>query len=478
MTLTSPYLAGGLLAVLAAVTSVHALMYKRDPKGAFGWIAVCLLLPLGGPILYLLFGLNRSRVRARRLGLDSLSIGFERGQLIARSNPLPEHIAPEHRGLAQIGQALSRYPLVDGNHVQCLKNGEEAFPAMLEAIDSARHEVLLSTYLFDHDAIGLRFVDALERAQQRGVDCRVLIDGVGDWYSLRRSSRALRRRGIPVCRFLPPRLIPPCLSINLRSHHKILLADQTMGFTGGMNISQRHCIGDPGHHRPTADLHFALRGPVLGQLRSAFQRSWEAAGGQPVLVDPPASGETTVAGRSLCRTITDGPYEDLDRLNMLLCAALAEARQRVCIMTPYFLPGRDLITALQAAVIRGVQVDIVLPAENNLRFVHWATRNLLWEVLFYGARVFYQPPPFNHGKLFTVDADYALIGSANLDPRSLRLNFELQVEIYDQQEVGPLIRQIDERIDAGRPVTLEEVDSRSLPVRFRDSLCWLFKPYL
>ncbi|MGY6586959.1 MAG: phospholipase D-like domain-containing protein [Wenzhouxiangella sp.] len=478
MTLTSPYLAGSLLAFLAAVTSIHALMYKRDPKGAFGWIAVCLLLPLGGPLLYLLFGLNRSRVRARRLGLDALAIGFERGQLIGRSNPLPEHIAPEHRGLAQIGQALSRYPLVDGNQVQCLRNGEAAFPAMLGAIEAARHEVLLSTYLFDHDAVGHQFIDALARAHQRGVDCRVLIDGVGDWYSLRRSSRELRRRGIHVCRFLPPRLLPPCLSINLRSHHKILLADQTVGFTGGMNISQRHCVDDPGRHRPTADLHFALHGPVLGQLRSAFCRSWEAASGQPPLSGDGPVDQPVRSGQSLCRTITDGPYEDLDRLNMLLCAALAEARRRVCIMTPYFLPGRDLITALQAAAIRGVQVDIVLPSENNLRFVHWATRNLLWEVLFYGVRVYYQPPPFNHGKLFTVDADYALIGSANLDPRSLRLNFELQVEIYDQQHVKLLTGEIDERIRAGRPVTLEEVDSRSLPVRFRDSLCWLFKPYL
>ncbi|MGY6629658.1 MAG: phospholipase D-like domain-containing protein [Wenzhouxiangella sp.] len=476
MTLTSPYLAGSLLAVLAAVTSVHALMYKRDPKGAFGWIAVCLLLPLGGPVLYLLFGLNRSRGRARRLGLDTLAIGFERGRSIDRSNPLPTHILPVHRGLAQIGQALSRYPLVNGNRVRCLVNGEAAFPAMLAAIEEARQEILLSTYLFDHDAVGQRFIEALARAHARGVDCRVLIDGVGDWYSLRRSSRALRRAGIPVCRFLPPRLLPPCLSINLRSHHKILLVDQTIGFTGGMNISQRHCIDQPGHHRPTADLHFALHGPVLGQLRSAFCRTWEMAGGSPAAAEGIDAPEAV--GQTLCRTITDGPYEDLDRLNMLLCAALAEARHRVCIMTPYFLPGRDLITALQAAAIRGVQVDIVLPAENNLRFVHWATRNLLWEVLFYGVNVFYQPPPFNHGKLFTVDADYALIGSANLDPRSLRLNFELQVEIYDHQVVSDLITRIDQRIQAGRRVTLEEVDSRSLPVRFRDSLCWLFKPYL
>ncbi len=478
MTLTSPYLAGSLLAFLAAVTSIHALMYKRDPKGAFGWIAVCLLLPLGGPILYLLFGLNRSRDRARRLGFDRLRVGFERGQAIARGSILPDPLDPAHQRLAQIGQALSRYPLVPGNQIRSLRNGELAFPAMLDAIGKARDEILLSTYLFDFDEIGQQFVQALADARRRGVDCRVLIDGVGDWYSLRRSSVALRRAGVEVCRFLPPRLLPPCLSINLRSHHKLLLVDSQVGFTGGMNISQRHCVANPGKHRATADLHFSLRGPVMAQLRDAFWRSWALAGGSTTAGESSPASDDRVDGDSLCRTMTDGPNEDLDRLTMLLCAALSEARQRVCIMTPYFLPGRELITALQSAAIRGVQVDIVLPAESNLRFVHWATRNLLWEVLFYGVRVHYQPPPFDHGKLFTVDADYALIGSANLDPRSLRLNFELQVEIFDSQQVRPLIKLMDQRITAGRAVTLEEVDNRSLPVRFRDSLCWLFKPYL
>lgn len=478
MTLNGTYLAGTLLSLLAILTSAHALMYKRDPKGAFGWIAVCLLLPLGGPLLYLLFGLNRSRGKASRLRSERFRIGFERGQAIGLVAPLADHIDPAHRGLARIGQALSRHPLVEGNHLTTLDNGEAAFPAMLAAIDQARHEILLSTYLFDHDDIGRTFIASLIRAHQRGVRCHVLIDGVGDWYSLRRSSRQLSRHGVTVLRFLPPRLLPPSLSINLRSHHKILLVDQRTGFTGGMNISQRHCIETPGRQRPTADLHFGLEGPVLHQLREAFQQSWLLAGGDPLGPEPAVLADSGQAGRSVCRTLTDGPDADLDRLTMLLCAALAEARHRVCIMTPYFLPGRELITALQTAAIRGVQVDVVLPAENNLPFVHWATRNLLWELLFYGVHVYYQPPPFNHAKLFLVDSDYGLIGSANLDPRSLRLNFELQVEIYDRSEVSRLRERVDQRILAGRSVTLEELDGRSLPVRFRDSLCWLFKPYL
>ena len=137
------------------------------------------------------------------------------------------------------------------------------------------------------------------------------------------------------------------------------------------------------------------------------------------------------------RTITDGPNEDLDRLALILAGAVSSARERVRIMTPYFLPSRGLIGAMQSAALRGVAVDVILPLRNNLPFMDWATRNMLWELLERGIRVFYQPPPFAHSKLFVVDDQYGLIGSPNIDPRSLRLNFELAVEIYDRQFCPP-----------------------------------------
>ena len=180
----------------------------------------------------------------------------------------------------------------------------------------------------------------------------------------------------------------------------------------------------------------------------------------------------------ICRTITDGPGEDLDQLTMLLAATIAQAHHSIYIMTPYFLPPREIISALQAASLRGVAVHLVLPAKNNLPYVHWATRNMLWEVLFQGVRVYYQPAPFVHSKLFVVDDCYSLIGSTNWDPRSLRLNFELQVEVFDRDFAKQMVEHINTAIRNGRPVTLEEVDNRSLPVRLRDSFCWLFSPYL
>jgi cardiolipin synthase len=147
-------------------------------------------------------------------------------------------------------------------------------------------------------------------------------------------------------------------------------------------------------------------------------------------------------------------------------------------MTPYFLPGRELIGALQAAALRGVAVSILLPGKNNLPYVHWATRNLLWELLQHGVEVRYQPPPFVHTKCLLVDDDYAQVGSANLDPRSLRLNFELNVEVFDADFNAALAAHFAAAWDASRPVTLAEISRRGLAERTRDALCWLFSPYL
>jgi len=461
-------------AVLAPATVVHALIHKRDPRSAFGWIAFCTITPVAGPVLYLFFGVNRSRSRAQRFSLSLLRMG-ERGLDVAHIQPLPDNLPKTYNALARSGRALTRHALAGGHRVDVLVNGEQAYPAMLQAIDSARDHICLTTYIFDTDETGRRFIDALGRAVERGVTVRVLIDGVGEWYSWPRASSLLRRAGVDTARFLPPRLIPPSVSINLRNHHKILVVDDRVGFTGGMNISDRHLVDKKNNKNATSDVHFQLQGPVVGQLALEFERAWEFVTGRLIgrqpIINSPYRG-------AVCRTLTDGPDEDLDRLPMLLGAAIASARHSIRIMTPYFLPPRELIGALQSAAIRGIDVHVVLPERSNLRYVDWATRNMLWELLQRGVRVSLQPPPFNHGKLFVVDSYYSLIGSSNWDPRSLRLNFELQVEIYDGALATKLSRYIDERADAGRAVMLKDVDQRKFLVRLRDAICWLFSPYL
>lgn len=461
--------------VISPLAAVHALMFKRDSRAALGWIALCLLLPVAGPVLYTILGINRIRRRARRLELPGLRVGFERGRGRLPENSESPDMPTDLQPLERIGARLSEHPVTAGNAVEPLIDGDQTFPAMLEAIDGAARSVFLSTYIFDTDEIGEAIIERLAAALNRGVDVRVIVDGIGQSYSWPRAPRRLRRAGIRTAVFLPPRLLPPRLSINLRNHHKILVVDGHTGFTGGLNIGKRHVLGEHPDRNAVADIHFRITGPGALQLESEFLRTWEFVTGAP---EPPPPVSVPPAGDIHTRAMTDGPDDHLDQITQLLSATISAARESIVIMTPYFLPPREIVGALQAASLRGVSVTLILPGKNNLPYVHWATRNMLWELLYQGAEVHYQPAPFAHTKLYVVDDYYALVGSSNWDARSLRLNFELQLEIFSREFARETARRALAAARRGRRVTLEEVDGRSLPARFRDSLCWLFSPYL
>ena len=455
---------GVLLAFLAAG---HALLYKRMPQSAFGWIAICIMLPLAGALLYFLFGINRVRRRAIALrGNESP----HRPPLCEAQQP-PEHLDP----LGRLAERVSRLPLVGGNRVTALYNGEQAYPAMLAAIESARQRVFLSSYIFDSGRMGRRFAEALGAAAARGVSVRVLLDGVGELYSWPRARRMLRSAGVEVGRFVPPRLLPPTLHVNLRNHRKILVVDGQTAFTGGLNIGDRHLADDASNPHRVVDMHFCFDGPVAVQIEAVFLDDWSFVSGEEL---EGLSGPGEERGEASCRAIADGPDRELGKLHSLIAGAIALSRNRLTIMTPYFLPTRELIGGIQSAALRGVDVQIILPAENNLPYVHRATRHMLWELLACDVRICYQPAPFVHTKLLLVDNEYALIGSANLDPRSLRLNFELNVEIYDRPTVAALEAHCDRVRKISANVALEEVDARPLPGRLIDGAAWIMSPYL
>ena len=240
-----------------------------------------------------------------------------------------------------------------------------------------------------------------------------------------------------------------------------------------MNIADGN-LESAGPHR-IQDMHFRCEGPVVSQLRHAFQLNWNFCTDEYVPLPPLPDAE---AGPSRCRVIVDGPGNDADVLNDLICGAINVARERVRIMTPYFLPSHDLMAALRSAGQRGVDVRVVLPQKNNLPYMNWATCRLLPGLLAAGVRVWFQPPPFAHTKLLAVDDFYTQVGSANLDARSLRLNFELNMEVFDAAFQARIVEFIDATIGRSRELVHDELVAAPLAVRLRNAACWLFSPYL
>jgi cardiolipin synthase len=469
-----PHVVAGLGFLAALLASIHALLHKRDSRAATLWLGLIWLLPVLGPLLYLALGFNRIRRRAISLGVRK-TIG----------PPVPDNLGePQHPGaehlqmLARVVGRVVAQPLTPGNQIQPLVNGDEAFPAMLAAIESAKTSISLATYIFDNDPSGKQFVEALGRAVGRGVAVRVLIDAAGARYSWPPIALQLKHAHIPFATFLPSPLLAPwrMATINLRNHRKILVVDGQTGFTGGINLRHGNVLADQPKHA-VQDLHFRVAGPVVTRLQEAFANDWAFAAGE-TLADDLWFPELRECGNVIARVIIDGPDADYDKLRWTLLAALAEAQTSVQILTPYFLPDSALITALNLAALRGVQVDIFLPARNNLPVVQWASRALWWQVLERGCRIWLTPPPFDHSKLMIVDGHWVLLGSANWDARSLRLNFELNVECYGREFANEMAKVIEKKVRGAHQVTLSEADARSYPAKVRDAVARLFSPYL
>jgi cardiolipin synthase len=264
--------------------------------------------------------------------------------------------------------------------------------------------------------------------------------------------------------------------MNLRSHRKLLTIDGRIAFTGGMNISESNLLKiNP--QNPCEDVQFQLLGPVVRQIQETFALDWIFTT-QERLEGEVWFPKLAEIGSSLARGIPDGPDEDFEKCRWTILGALGHARKNIRIATPYLIPDRDIVTALNLAAMRGVRVDIALPESNDMRLVHWATQAILWQVLERGCHVWMTPPPFNHSKLMMMDGMWMLLGSTNWDPRSLRLNFEFNVECYDQPLTNQMEKLFDDRISKGRELTLAEVDSRPIPEKIRDGVARLFSPLL
>ena len=465
--------------VIAAGASSHAILHKTDTRSATAWVGLIWLLPFVGATLYLFLGINRIQRRAKELKSGVVEYSVHLDQAPRSPADLDRELGSERARLVElarvVGQVTNR-PLLVGNQLDRLVDGDEGYPAMLEAIADARTSISLMSYIFEADSVGGEFIDALADASARGVEVRVLIDDVGTRYGRPRIHRVLAKRRVPVAKFLPAFLPRSMTHFNLRNHCKILVVDGRVGFTGGMNI-RRHSMIRADPKDPTKDLHFRVQGPVVAQLQGAFARDWAFTTGEH-LAGKRWFPKLAPIGETLARGITDGPDQDIEKLQWVFLAAVGAARRSIRIMTPYLLPDTVLAKALHLAAKRGVEVDIIVPEVGNLPVVRWAMWGNYRQILEEGMRIWLSPPPFDHSKMFLVDGYWSSIGSANWDPRSLRLNFEFNLECYDEDFGASLEEHFRDRLRTVRLLTLEDLDARSTFKKLRDGTARLMTPYL
>ena len=480
-----PYAVTGFVFVFTIVLSAFVILYKRNERAAIAWVGLIILSPIIGSIAYFLLGINRIKRRAVRIRPHVIEQQDNLESLQSNTNKLSSNYLPIDsssmisdctKGPTLLINSLTANPLTQGNSVIPLVNGDAAYPEMLEAIQQAKHSICFETYIFKYDEVGKQFVEELGCAVKRGVEVRVLIDGVGQIYSWPPIVRALNAEGIPNSRFmysLWPWRMP---YLNLRNHQKILVIDGGVGFTGGMNISAANLI-DKKINQKIRDIHFKLEGPLVAHLAEAFADDWHLTTNEsllgtiwfPVLINK---------GNIVARGITSGPHESFERMRWIIAAAISEARKSLCIITPYFLPDETISAGLRLAALRGVEVDIILPEKNNMAFINWAAMAKIDELVNVGCRVWLGSPPFNHSKLLLVDNYWALFGSSNWDPRSLILNFEFNVECQGKDLVRQLSEIFEAELARSRSLSLNELKNRSLLIKLRDGIARMCSPYL
>ena len=485
--------AAGFSLLLSLLTIYHILRYKhREAASAVLWIFVVFSFPFVGPLLYFLFGINRVTVKglyleaAKRRLLDRSGTGAsqvlrKRADHIGRFGSLPCW-PPSY---AQAAQALDRQledmPVLVGNQIVLLRNGDEAYPAMLEAILEARSSIHLETYIFRPDRIGRRVMEALVAKARSGVQVRFLYDRLGS-SGARLSGYLDVFRDVPNMQIGGHALIHPLkrrLQINLRNHRKLLVVDGRFGFLGGINIHEENTASLT-QEAQILDYHFQVEGPVVSELQYCFLQDWfytTEEDPESLLRDEffPA---LTPRADNCARVVRSGPGPDFEAIHRAFFTLVVMAQRSIKLMTPYFVPDAPLLTALLNAAARGLDVRLILPQRTNHWYIHYAARSFYAPLLEAGVRIFETPPPFLHAKALLVDNQWALVGSANFDIRSFRLNFELNLEALGPFAEQTLRSALDEEMDRSREMELRAFEKRPHWEPLMEGLCGLASPIL
>jgi cardiolipin synthase len=344
----------------------------------------------------------------------------------------------------------------------------------LAAIAAAKTSIALSVYIFDLDDVGRSFIAALKEAHTRGVKVLVLVDEIGSGKLSRAADEELAEAGITTARFIPQKIkfLP---IVNLRNHRKLMMIDGVVGYIGGMNIA-RNYSGDAAE--TVRDIHFRVEGAVLEQMSAVFEEDWRFASGVTISLPDVVHDESALGLPQYARIVPDGPDNAFQRTLWILLGALALSQKSVHILTPFFLPNDALTYALSICALRGVDVRVVVPEETDTKLVDWAMTAKFPALLEHGVKIFRSRKPFDHSKLMVVDESWMLVGSSNWDQRSLRLNFEANMEIYDEGLAAQMERHFQTILQISKPVSLRDVNALPVLTRLRNNIARLFTPYL
>jgi len=456
--------------------SLTIILERRSPVATLAWIGALAWLPLLGFVIYYFFGPRRLRRRKLRRQ--------EGARLLARS---VEDLDAERgdagwTGLAKLAMAAGEGPPLPAHGIELYLEGDPSYVAIEAEIAKARHHVHVEYYIFDGDSVGRRILAALTERAKAGVAVRVVLDGIGSYSLDEQLLSPLRAAGGDVAWFNPVSGLRPRLA-NFRTHRKIVICDGVVAFTGGMNVTEDHSVAAKGDGA-WRDTHIRFAGAAVRSLQRVFLEDWYFASGRTpptddaylrpeVIVDDASLGE-----RAHVQVVSSGPDRDLYAIHQFFFGAITQAQTRVWLTTPYFVPDEPMLAALIATALRGVDVRILVPRSSDNLLVDLAARSYQPELVRAGVRVFEYAGRMLHAKTLVIDDDLGIVGTANFDNRSFRLNFEVIAAIYDEETCASLAATFEADLQNASPVKTREIREKRLLERLGESGARLFTPLL
>jgi cardiolipin synthase len=456
-----------------------AVYRTHGVERTLAWVFAILALPGVGALAYFLLAQPSIRRTTRRRRRAWASVRGATAQRSSASLCGEKHLGQEpSASLLHLVQKLTGLAPTGGNKVELLADDERAFARIESALQNARQFIWAEYYLIRNDETGHRFLDLLVEKARQGVEVLLLYDALGSLGLDGKRLKAIRDAGGAAEAFLPLNPLGRRWSVHLRNHRKMIIVDGEIGFTGGMNVGDEYSgRARRRGKRHFHDSHLAVYGPAVGDLEQVFAEDWTFATEEVLTLHAPLAAAAP-AGSSVVAVVPSGPDQDQNASNLVYFAGIASAQSRIWLTTPYFIPDEPLMQALQSAALRGLDVGLLVPEQNDVALVAAAARSYFPRLVKIGVRVYQYRPSILHAKVMVVDGCWGIVGSSNVDIRSFRLNFELSALVVDAAFARELESRFLADLQDSHEVTLESLARYGTLARWRDSAARLLSPLL
>lgn len=464
-----------LLELCALAAAGHAIMHARTSQGTIAWALSLVTVPFIALPAYWILSQRKfsGYVKARRAG--DVRVKGMPGDLVAKSFPNIRAPLPGDLQRWRPLENLAKMPFLRANRVDLLVDGEATFTAIFAALERASDYVLVQFYLVNDDTLGRALHQRLVEKVRGGVRVFFLYDEIGSRALPAAYLRELREAGVDIRPFSSTQKGSNRFRINFRNHRKIVVVDGREAFVGGHNVGDEY-MGQHPTLTPWRDTHIKLTGPAALSVQLTFLEDWNWAAN----MIPQLNTEPHILGHDdqAVLVLPTGPADTLDTCSLFFIHAINAAKHRVWIVSPYFVPDEPVVAAMQLAALRGVEVRILLPTKADARLVHLAGFSYYEETIGAGVKLYRYEKGFLHQKVMLVDDDLAAVGTANLDNRSFRLNFEITLVVADQGFAHQVAQMLEQDFADSRRIELAELERRSLAFRVAVRTARLFSPIL